>query len=78
MTKLSPRARLILEVWWFLLSLCIIAIGWINYTNGNGHWYLILAIFGALFFLYSIGSSIYYWRFYQNKAPEDSSTLRQK
>jgi hypothetical protein len=68
MTKLSPRARLILEVWWFLLSLGMSAIGWINYINGNGHWYLVLAIFGVMFFLYSIGSAIYYWRFYQRKS----------
>jgi hypothetical protein len=66
--NLSPRARLLLEIWWLVLSLALMIFGWINYNAGKGHWYLIAAIFGVLFFVYSVGSSLYYWRFHQSKS----------
>ncbi|HLZ63718.1 MAG TPA: hypothetical protein VKR06_42855 [Ktedonosporobacter sp.] len=65
--NIPPFKRLLLEIWWFLLSFCLLAIGWINYNAGKGSWYAVMMIFGFLFLLYSIGSAIYYWRFHQRK-----------
>jgi protein-S-isoprenylcysteine O-methyltransferase Ste14 len=65
----SPRTRLILEILWFIVSLSLLAIGWINYSQGKENWWYVLSmIFGALFLLYSVGSAIFYWRFHRKRS----------
>jgi hypothetical protein len=63
----SPRARLLLEISWMLVSILLLAIGLINYNQLNGGWYLLFIIFGACFLLYSLGSSLFYWRFHRKR-----------
>lgn len=65
----SPRTRLFLEILWFLVSLSLLAFGWINYSQGKENWWSVLSmIFGALFLLYSVGSAIFYWWFYRKRS----------
>jgi protein-S-isoprenylcysteine O-methyltransferase Ste14 len=65
----SPRTRLILEILWFVVSLSLLAIGLINYSQGRENWWYALSmIFGALFLLYTIGSAIFYWRFHRKRS----------
>ena len=65
----SPRTRLILEILWFIVSLSLLTIGWVNYSQGHANWWYALAIiFGALFLLYTIGSAIFYWRFHRKRS----------
>ena len=65
----SPRTRLFLELLWFIVSLSLLTIGWINYSQGKENWWYVLSmIFGALFLLYSVGSAIFYWRFHRKRS----------
>jgi protein-S-isoprenylcysteine O-methyltransferase Ste14 len=69
MMQYSPRTRLILEILWLVVSLVLLAFGWINYSQGKANWWSVLSlIFGALFLLYSVGSAIFYWRFHRKRA----------
>jgi len=68
----SPRTRPFLEICWLVVSLALLTLGWINYSQGKATWWSILAlIFGALFLLYSVGSAIFYWRFHRKRATRD-------
>jgi biotin transporter BioY len=65
----SPRIRLFLEILWLFISLSLLLIGWINYSQGRENWWYALSmILGALFFLYSVGSAIFYWRFHRKRS----------
>ena len=65
----SPRTRLVLEILWALISLSLLAIGWINSSQGQATWWSVLSlILGAVFLLYSLGSAIFYWRFHRKRA----------
>ncbi len=68
MMQYSPRTRLLLEIFWLVVSLALFAFGWITYSRGQANvWSILALIGGTLFLLYSVGSIIFYWRFHRKR-----------